>query len=367
MPKTSSYSFWRRNLIILQGLGVFFILIPFYRLYQLDQPFAFIIPNLLLFTSFRQYTRSLWFKIIDVDKRVRFEPRQIPSIEAKDFDMDALRHATENWRFPAVVRGLFKDTPAVQKWIDPEYLSAKIGDFEIPVVRQAIYNTLQNDRVIMTFRESFTDVVTNNQSKMYLFFPVKSRFNFNGSAAGSLERLQDAINEVVLQDLEIDKLIWNGFGTKKHSTYYGSQFVIGKGSADTAETTGTGWHCAAGNNYFIQVAGKKRWYFLDHEHSAYMYPLRGGKVNMMTGNAEMSKIHDHLPLRYVDLEAGDLLYNPDWEWHTIFNYEGLSIGVPIREVNISLSFRNNFLFTSVVMVNKITSALGIDIGGYPPN
>eukprot|EP00595_Chromulina_sp_UTEXLB2642_P000239 CAMPEP_0196762986 /NCGR_PEP_ID=MMETSP1095-20130614/3169_1 /TAXON_ID=96789 ORGANISM="Chromulina nebulosa, Strain UTEXLB2642" /NCGR_SAMPLE_ID=MMETSP1095 /ASSEMBLY_ACC=CAM_ASM_000446 /LENGTH=219 /DNA_ID=CAMNT_0042115205 /DNA_START=428 /DNA_END=1087 /DNA_ORIENTATION=+ len=219
----------------------------------------------------------------------------------------------------------------------------------------------------MSFDESYNEIIANEDSKMYLFFPVKSRFNFNGSDAGSLDQLQDAVNDVVLEDLQIDKLIWNGFGTKKHSTYFGSQLIIGRGSNDSTETTGTGWHCAAGNNWFVQVAGRKRWYFMDTQYSALMYPLRGGKVNMMTGNAAMGKLHDHLPLRYVDLEAGDLLYNPDWEWHTITNYEGLSIGVPIREVNLTLSFRNNFLYTSVVLVNKVTSALGYDIGGYPPN
>ena len=60
-------------------------------------------------------------------------------------------------RYPAVVRGLFLDTPAGQKWAVPGYLSSKIGDFSIPVVRNAEYGTLQNDRAVLTFRE-----VTNN-------------------------------------------------------------------------------------------------------------------------------------------------------------------------------------------------------------
>jgi hypothetical protein len=57
----------------------------------------------------------------------------------------------------------------------------------------------------------------------------------------------------VKEDLEIDKRIWNGFGTKAHSTFFGSQFVIGQGTNDTDATTGTGWHCAFGNNWFAQV------------------------------------------------------------------------------------------------------------------
>lgn len=98
-----------------------------------------------------------------------------------------------------------------------------------------------------------------------------------------------------------------------------------------------------------------------------MHPLRGGKYNMMTGTTKMASFHGHIPLRYGDVRAGDLLYNPDWEWHTIQNHKGLSIGVPIREANFSLSFQNNFLFSSVALFNVLTDQLGIDVGGYPPN
>jgi hypothetical protein len=118
---------------------------------------------------------------------------------------------------------------------------------------------------------------------------------------------------------------------------------------------------------FCQVVGRKRWFFMDPKYSANMFPLRGGKVNMMTGNRNMGQLQKHLHIRHADIEAGDLLYNPDWEWHTIKNYEGLSIGCPIREVNISLSVQNNLQYTSLVLVNKIAEKFGLDIGGYPPN
>jgi hypothetical protein len=106
---------------------------------------------------------------------------------------------------------------------------------------------------------------------------------------------------------------------------------------------------------------------MDPEYSAVMHPLRGGKVNMQTGKRDMSSIHSNIKLRHADVGAGDLLYNPDWEWHTIQNYEGLSVGCPIREVNMSLSLQNNLLFTSIVLVNKVLERFGLDIGGYPPN
>lgn len=110
----------------------------------------------------------------------------------------------------------------------------------------------------------------------------------------------------------------------------------------------------------------KRWYFADPKYSAYMHPLRGGKVNMMTGSTEMAEKQKHFPTRYADIRAGDLLYNPDWEWHTIKNYAGFTIGCPIRELNYTLSIQNNMQYTGIVMLNKLLEKVGLDIGGYPP-
>jgi len=340
--------------------------VPVYRTLSALDPITFIYPNFLLFTSQRNTTREYWEKNLKIDTSIIHEPTHLPVILAKDFSMKSLKKATEGFRYPAVVRGLFNNTPAMDKWASLEYLPSRIGKFQIPVIREAIVGKVQNNRVTLPFEEAFTEIITNVDSKMYLFFPVKSRFNFNGSDVGSLEALQNEINDIVREDLELDR-IWKGFGTKAHSTFFGSQLIIGQGSEDSEKTTGTGWHCAAGNNWFVQVMGTKRWYFMDPKYSSQMHPLRGGKVNMMTGTRLMHEYQKHIPLRYADIRAGDLLYNPDWEWHTIQNYAGLSIGVPIREVNISLSLQNNLQYTGIILVNKVLEKFGLDIGGYPPS
>jgi hypothetical protein len=76
-------------------------------------------------------------------------------------------------------------------------------------------------------------------------------------------------------------------------------------------------------------------------------------------------MQEHMPVKYTDLYPGDMLYNPDFQWHAIKNYGGLSFGVPIREFNTSLSFRNNPIFASIALVNKVAEKLGLDIGGWP--
>lgn len=347
-------------------VAVLAALFPVYRTYMAGDPLSYMYANALLFTPWRELARETWTKTVQVDYGVKREMQHVAIIEAKDYTLETLKKATDGWRHPAIVRGLFSDSNAVTKWNDADYLPERIGHFNIPVVNKAVYNTLQNDRSIQPFPDVFREIYGNSSSKKYLFFPVKSRFNFNGSEAGSVEALQDKLNDIALEDLDLSR-IWPGFGTKNHASYYGTQIIIGQGSNDKLATTGTGWHCAAGNNWFVQVIGSKRWYFMDQQYSAAMYPLRGGKVNMMTGNPKMSELHEHMNLRYADVYAGDLLYNPDWEWHTIQNYEGLSIGCPIREFNVSLSAQNNLMYTSIVLVNKFLEKFGLDIGGYPPS
>jgi hypothetical protein len=204
--------------------------------------------------------RRAWREYIYVDKNIYRKPEPIPEILAADYTFASIKAATNNFRYPAVVRGLFKDTKAIELWKTEGYLSERLGDFPIPIVRNARVGTLQDDRVIVPFSEAFSEMYRSNYSTEYLFFPVKSRFTFNGSDAGSAAALQTTVDDVCREDLELDR-IWPGFGTKRHTSFVGSQFVIGKSTQDfdSEQSTGSDWHCAIGNNWFIQAAGTKRW------------------------------------------------------------------------------------------------------------
>ena len=215
-------------------------------------PLSFMYPNALLFTSRREEARAAWSKLVKIDESIVYDHPHVPIILAKDYSFESLRRATENFRYPAIVRGLFNDTRASRLWPTADYLPSKLGEFRIPAVRNALVGKMQNDRVVMSFAEAFQSIHADPESKTYIFFPVKSRFSFNGSDVGSLEALQTAVNELALSDIELHR-IWPGFGTKAHSTYFGTQIIIGQGSEDDEQTTGTGWHCAMGNNYFVQV------------------------------------------------------------------------------------------------------------------
>lgn len=324
-------------------------------------------PYMLLWSPYREENRVAWLTHVPLDTRIIRPPKHLPEILAEDYSYDSIRVASRDFRLPVIVRGLFKNSTAVKEWKYDGRLSQFLGKFNIPVVRNAVVGTLQDHREIVRFDEAFTELLSLPKSKEYLFFPVKSRFTFNGSETGSAHKLQEAVDEICHDDLNLD-LIWPGFGQKHHTTFAGSQFVIGKSTAEfTNETTGSDWHCAIGNNWFILAAGRKRWDFVEPRYSHYMSPLKGGMYNMWTGNSQRTaSITKHIPTWTVTMEEGDLLYNPDWMWHRVTNHGGLSIGVPIREKNVSLSLRNNPYFTSIVLTNILLARYNLSLGGFPP-
>ena len=104
------------------------------------------------------------------------DPMPVPDIDAKDYTYEKLREMTNNFRSPAVIRGIFKGTRALERWLEPGYLSSKaLGDLEIPVIVNATYGTRQNQREVMKFGEAYEEILRNENSPYYLFFPVMSR------------------------------------------------------------------------------------------------------------------------------------------------------------------------------------------------
>lgn len=360
----------RYSIALVHVIVVLMAIFPAYKTMLAGDPLIYMIPNALMFTPYREATISFWRKHKKIDKAVKREPTKIPEIKKEDFSFESLRIATENFRYPALMKGFFKGTPAMEKWTQPGYLSSKIGKYEIPIVDNGIIEdglkdeTGQSKRTIKAFGPAYEELLKDPDDKKYMFFPVLSRFTNVSRAA--LQELKLKVDDIIIEDLQLDR-IFHGFG--KHRSFFGAQFIMGRGqntTKETKKTSGTFWHCAMGNNWFALVAGKKRWYFMDPKYSSYMSPARGGMVNMMTTDFTLDDYMDSIPIRYADVEAGDLLYNPDWEWHYIRNYEGLAIGCPIRELNLTQSFKNNFQYTSIVLINTFfQKVLGVSLGGYP--
>jgi len=198
-------------------------------------------------------------------------------------------------------------------------MASKVGDYMVNSIQQAYVDVMDNERETKreTFGDVFADIVANEDSIKYLFFPDASQHSDgvgDGNGNGDQTPVIENVNRMVREDLDLDRL-WRGFGSETHRTFYMSQIIVGRGRPASMRPTGSNWHCAPGNNWFVQVAGSKRWYFLDQKHSAYMKPMRGGVNSMWTGSKDIGEMQKFLPLKYVDLHAGDMLYNPDFEWY----------------------------------------------------
>lgn len=149
-----------------KGVSAFFVVLPiilallpvFFTL-QAGDPLSFMLPNFLLFTNLRSLARSQWESLLKLNTAVHHTPHHVPIVSAEQYSYESLREATENFRYPAVVRGLFSNTPAARKWGEPGYLSSIIGDFSIPVINDAKIGkanaTAQEGRTLMKFGDAY--------------------------------------------------------------------------------------------------------------------------------------------------------------------------------------------------------------------
>ena len=321
-----------------------------------DDPYSYILPNALLFLgfAFEPLTIFAWRQLAVWDKskgKIEIEP--IAEMDASEYSYDKLRELTDDFLKPAVVRGLFDGVPAQSLWPQPGYLSSvePLNKMLIPVVKNSTYRTwdYNGDRPRITFEEAYEELLANEDSVHYLFFPKE--------LGGAIDDLRAATQKVIRQDLELDR-IFDGYGSEVphvHTAYQGSQIIAGRGKNNMDGTTGSDWHCAAGNNWFVQVVGRKRWFFMNPKYGAYMHPILNSWLSIRTSlSPEMLDALDGwVPMNYVDLSPGDLLYNPDFYWHTVKNYGGLTIGVPLREFLIQKCFESNFQYSSIAVMNNL--------------
>lgn len=328
---------------------------------DVGDPLIYMIPNFLLFTPFHRFAVPIW-SYLDPTSRLPLtnEHKHVRTIEAADYTFEKLRDLTENFRYPAVVKGLFKNTTAVEKWTKKGYLTDMIGDFDVKVAWRSVNETKVFNRTRATFKEAYDELLDSEDYKGWLFFPFFS----STKSVVMANPLNAAVNKVVQDDLNLD-LIWKGFGRyESHSSLVGHQFSMGRAKEGQKKGTTTfDWHCEPGSNWFAQISGTKEWYLMDPKKSSFMMTNHTGvgiRVLRTSNGNLMRDIHDRLPLETVTLEAGDLLYNPEWEWHTVRKDEGISVAVAMREFNMTNALRLNTQYMGVIAVNHFLKNVGLE-------
>jgi hypothetical protein len=281
-------------------------------------------------------------------------------MDASNYTFDKLAELTEGFRYPAVVKGLFKNTTALEMWTKDNYLVDKIGHFDVKVSWTTENETSLFGRTKESFKEAYSNLLADEEYKGFLFFP----FYPSTKAQTASNPMNKAVNTLVQDDLDIDR-IWKGFGNyDTHSTFLGHQLSMGRTKKGQKKGTTTfDWHCEPGSNWFVQVSGTKEWWLMDPKYSSYMMTNHTGigiRV-LRTSNGDLLRdVHDLLPLETYTLHAGDLLYNPEWEWHTIRKSRGIAVAVVMREFNTTNAFKNNAAYTSVIVINHFLKNIGVE-------
>jgi hypothetical protein len=136
----------------------------------------------------------------------------------------------------------------------------------------------------------------------------------------------------------LDEVGLHEFDAHMQGQYLTSQIFMNTGRAGT----GTSYHCANFNNIFFQIRGRKRWTFVDPNYTPLMYPMYNAKSMDMASflttvalanQTMMDKyfpLYKLVPKATAVLEPGDVLLNPQFNWHMIDNLESESIGVATR-------------------------------------
>ncbi len=135
----------------------------------------------------------------------------------------------------------------------------------------------------------------------------------------------------------------------KDSCYVSGELFLGK-----SKKTGTGFHCANGNNLFFMLRGQKKWTFVHPDYTWLMYPVLNDPMRYILSEIVpevsclpevMDKIYPlwkYCPKSTIVLEPGDILLSPSWYWHTVENITDITVGVATRWMPMN-KITNRFL------------------------
>jgi len=229
---------------------------------------------------------------------------------------------------PAVIRGLASSWPVLQKWT-PEFFATAYGSEVLRVRRKGATVDIDCLNGIDVTMEQFVENMRNSGS-MY---------------ASNLEDLFNHHHEL-RSDLEIDKLQTYSCGhsrsnheIKKWRFPRWGEIVSTQLFMGNAKTR-TGYHAEPGSSFFVQIHGRKRWTFVNPRYTVFMSAaLRNDSYfGYSTVDTNKSKeeldadghgLYNLVPKYEVVLEPGDVLFSPQWWWHTVDNLSP-TIGVGAR-------------------------------------
>lgn len=241
-----------------------------------------------------------------------------------------LRIASNNYRNPVVLRKAGPQVPELQRedyWIK-EYGSEEVLCHQVYVSKEEV-NITDPSEVYCTIEEFFKKKKETRSDSLYVS-GATSIF----SRRPELQRLvKTASGDHNILDTE----------ARAHQLFMGF-------GGDGSET-----HGAMASNIFYQVAGRKSWMFFPPSQTPYLKAQMNAApyahitdTVAQTVKKGISPWVSKLDRYQAILEPGDMLFNPSWWWHSVYNLGGpddLVAGCPVRYTQPKSSLANSPFFT----------------------
>lgn len=237
----------------------------------------------------------------------------LPELDADTMTREQLLEVTKGYTRPVVIRGALKDSDAVKYWNSKDWWLEHYADEK--VLCGYVDRTEKNP--FCTVKDFFD---ASDKGEPFYISGGSSIFDRHPELKAMVD------TAVVTEKLEMD------------DDRVSTQIFMG------FPDMGSDLHSAIGCNVFRQMAGRKKWWFVNPSWTAYLYPsinINGFSCHTKTligkGGDEPSPWLSKLERYTAVLNPGDALINPPWYWHAIKNLgedendkDSLVIGVPTR-------------------------------------
>lgn len=226
-----------------------------------------------------------------------FENEEIGIVTKEDYSWDKFVQVSNNLRKPVVFRGVFSDSQAVKEFGTDEWVS-KYNGFKI----QTVKNTSGTFKYDYDLEErDFDEFISNLKS---------GKFEYGYGLDEIYYKYPELTTQLGLEEIKSAQ----ASGPDSNFCQSLALFVGGTG-------VGLRWHNANHANIGIMLTGSKRFHLIDAKYSFFMGP-DGNRDPYSTGFAARSphSIISQLPETIVDINAGDAIYLPPWQWHAVETY-----------------------------------------------
>lgn len=287
--------------------------------------------------------------LVDIVGPMESYPRNDPALHyitytRENFTLEAAYEATK-MDIPFIVKGFATDYLGKFEY---DYILDTFNDdeygFEVGAVEDSVAENrtqrLKFERVKKNLKDGLREM--RETENLYLRFAQTLAPNnpeFDEALIKSIERIGPLFPELVGHLPNANRLCFIGMGEKSKTTQ----------------------HNAITDNWFLQVAGAKRWVITSPEYTPYMKAIFTNTI-ALGSLLPLYKEKMGIPVLEIVSEPGDLFFFPAFWWHEVNNQGALNFGCGIRpRENI---FR---IFKSVIFPPATfpSGTLGVNLGLFP--